>query len=120
MARTFASHNLRVFATARSTEALTKLTSEGIEALPLSVTDPESISKLKETISERTGGRLDYLVNNAGRNYTVPALEIDFDDVRDVFDTNVIAVMRICKEFTPLLMAAKGTIVQIGSCAAIM
>jgi 1-acylglycerone phosphate reductase len=40
--------------------------------------------------------------------------------VRDVFDTNVIAVMRMCVEFSPLLIKAKGTILQIGSVAALM
>lgn len=50
----------------------------------------------------------------------MPALEVDFDEVRDVFDINVIAVMRMCVEFAPLLIAAKGAIVQIGSVAAFM
>ena len=60
------------------------------------------------------------LVNNAGSNYTVPALDVDFDEVNDVFQTNTVAVMRMCQHFAPLLIAAKGTIVQIGSAAALM
>jgi 1-acylglycerone phosphate reductase len=55
-----------------------------------------------------------------GRNYTVPALDVDFDEVEQTFRTNVFGVMRMCKEFAPLLIEAKGTIVQIGSVAGIM
>ena len=86
----------------------------------MEVHKPESITELKRIIEKRTGGGLDFLVNNAGRNYTVPALEVDFDEVQDIFNINVIAVMRMCKEFTPLLIHSKGTIVQIGSLAALM
>ena len=42
------------------------------------------------------------------------------DEVRSLFETNVFAVMQICKEFAPLLIQAKGTIVNIGSIAAHM
>lgn len=75
---------------------------------------------MKEEITKITNGKLDYLVNNAGRNYTVPATDYDFDEVEDLFRANVFGVMRMCKEFTPLLIAAKGTIVQLGSIAGIM
>lgn len=73
--------------------------------------------ELRREIEELTGGKLDYLVNNAGRNYTVPALDVDFDEIQQTFEVNVFSVMRMCKEFAPLLIEAKGTIVQIGSLA---
>jgi 1-acylglycerone phosphate reductase len=81
---------------------------------------PESVSQLKKDVERITDGKLDYLVNNAGRNYTVPALDVDFDEVEETFKTNVFSVMRMCKEFAPLLIEAKGTIIQIGSLAGIM
>jgi len=71
-------------------------------------------------IKTRTDGHLDILVNNAGRNYTVPALDIELDEVRETFETNVYAVMRLCQAFSPLLIEAQGTIVQIGSLAGVM
>lgn len=120
LAREFNSHGLRVLATARQASSISDLADIGIETFALEVTDPESIEKLKEDISSRTGGKLNYLVNNAGRNYTVAALDVDFDEVKSTFDVNVVAVMRMCKEFAPLLISAKGTIVQIGSLAGIM
>jgi hypothetical protein len=63
---------------------------------------------------------LDYLVNNAGRNYTVPATDVDFDEVQQTFEVNVFSVMRMCQTFVPELIKAKGTIVQIGSVSGVI
>jgi len=82
LAREFHAKGLRVFATARKTDSIKDLADLGIETLSLEVTDPESIKALKEEVASRTSGKLDYLVNNAGRNYTVPATDIDFEQVR--------------------------------------
>lgn len=120
LAREFASKGLRVFATARQAESIANLRSYGIEPLSLEVHKQESIEALKAEVISLTGGRLDYLVNNAGRNYTVPGLEIELDDLRLTFEVNVFAVMRMCQAFAPLLIAAKGRIVQIGSVAAVV
>lgn len=120
LVREFHSRGLRVFATARQTTNISDLAGIGVETFSLEVTDPESISNLRQEIVSKTGGKLDYLVNNAGRNYTVAALDADFDEVKLTFDVNVVAVMRMCKAFAPLLIEAKGTIVQIGSLAGIM
>lgn len=117
LALQFHSKGLHVFATARNEKAVTDLKALGIEALQLEVTSPESIAEVKRHISDQTNGSLDYLVNNAGRNYTVPALDVDFPEVQATFETNVFSVMRMCQAFAPLLIQAKGTIVQIGSVA---
>ena len=118
LARAFHSSGLHVFATARNGKALRDLTAIGTEALSLEVTSSANITEIKNHIHERTGGSLDYLVNNAGRDYTVPALDIDFAEVQSVFESNVFAVMRLCQAFAPLLIQSKGTIINIGSVAA--
>lgn len=41
------------------------------------------------------------------------------DEVRQTFETNIIGVIHMCKVFTPLIIEAKGTIVQIGSVAGV-
>ena len=92
----------------------------GIETLSLQVEKAESIKNAKAHIEQLTGGELDFLVNHAGRNYTVPALDIDFDEVHHTFEVNLFSVMRICQEFAPLLIRTKGKIVQIGSIAGIV
>lgn len=111
---------LQVIATARSKDKILDLGPHGITLLAVDVDDPASITQLKKDVIRITDGKLDYLVNNAGRNYTVAALDVDFEEVEQTFRTNVFAVMRMCKEFAPLLIEAKGTIVQIGSIAGIM
>ena len=118
LATQFHSKGLHVFATARSETAITDLRTLGIEALQLDVTSPESVAEVKRHISERTNGSLNYLINNAGRNYTVPALDVEYPEIQATFETNVFSVMRMCQAFAPLLIKAKGTIVQIGSVAA--
>ncbi|KAK5126707.1 hypothetical protein LTR85_009641 [Meristemomyces frigidus] len=117
LAKEFKSQGLRVFATARKAESISDLASQGIETLSLEVNSVENIKAVKEEIASRTGGTLDYLVNNAGRNYTVPATDVDIDEIRETFETNLFSVMMLCQAFAPLLIKAKGTIVQIGSLA---
>ncbi|KAI9828022.1 MAG: hypothetical protein M1832_003549 [Thelocarpon impressellum] len=121
LAREFRAKGLRVLATARAADALSDLEALGIETLSLDVNSARQIAEVRADVERRTGGRgLDVLVNNAGRNYTVPALDVDFDEVRATFETNVYSVMRMCQAFAPLLVAAKGTIVQVGSLAGVM
>lgn len=52
-------------------------------------------------------------------DYTVPAAEVNLSDVRATFDVNFFSVVYICKTFVPLLVQAKGTIIQIGSVAGV-
>ena len=113
----FHSKGLHVFATARNVNAVADLKDRGIEVLQLEVTSSEDVAETQQYISHRTNGSLDYLINNAGRNYTMPALDVDLSEVQATFETNVFAVMRMCQTFAPLLIQAKGTIVQIGSLA---
>lgn len=48
-------------------------------------------------------------------DYTVPAMEVDLQEARQLFETNFFAVILMSQTFLPLLLKAKGTIVQIGS-----
>ena len=50
----------------------------------------------------------------------VPALDYDTAELHELFEANVFAVMHMCKAFVPLLIPARGTIVQTGSVAALM
>ncbi|KAJ7858694.1 NAD(P)-binding protein [Mycena olivaceomarginata] len=124
MAQEYHSQGLRVFATARRPEALVDLTSSGLpemETLELDVTKIESIQAARDRIASLTGGKLDILVNNAGRSYSVPATDVNIDEVKDMFEVNVFGVMRMVQEFAPLLIASgDGRIVNIGSIAGVM
>lgn len=118
LAIAFAQKGVTVFATARKVESLHGLTTKypNIEALSVELADSTSIEKLGEAITKRTGGRLDYLVNNAGAQYQTMCLDADIAKVEEMYQVNLFAVMRMCQLFVPLLrMAPRGRIVQIGS-----
>ncbi|KAM0211343.1 hypothetical protein ACHAQI_005299 [Fusarium lateritium] len=104
-----------VIATVRNTDMIKDLEAPGISVFPLEVTDPKSIGECKEKISQLTGGRLDVLVNNAGRTHTIPALDIDLDDVRATYEVNVFGPMLMVQAFAPLLIEARGLVLNISS-----
>lgn len=114
----FAARGVTVLATARRVESLEDLVShhENIEAFALELGDLESIERLEAAITERTEGRLDFLVNNAGTHYAATAMDSEMDEVMKLFQVNVFSVMRICQLFVPLLRRSpRGRLVQIGS-----
>jgi len=112
----------RVFATARDLTTVQELVDKySIETLHLDVTSIESVGAAVEEISRRTGGKLDVLVNNAGLGIVTPATDLLIDTVvKSMFEVNVFGVMRMVQGFSRLLIAAEGTIVNIGSVAAVM
>jgi 1-acylglycerone phosphate reductase len=117
--RRLTSTGFKVLATVRNPSKYTS-PNQNITYVPLELTSNESIRALRNQVAEITNGRLDILYNNAGRNYVVPALDYEEDELHELFQANVFSVMRICKEFVPLLIEAKGTIVQTGSLAGLM
>ncbi|EXJ69084.1 oxidoreductase [Cladophialophora psammophila CBS 110553] len=121
LALAFHARGLRVFATARTTGRIEDLSQKGIETLALVVDDDVSILTCFKTVEQLTHGHgLDYLVNNAGVSYVMPALDVNVDEAKKIFDVNLFAVMRMCQVFSPLLIKAHGTIVMIGSLAAVI
>lgn len=117
LARQFHTSGYHVIATARSTSALTSLSDLGITVLPLVVDSEDSIQSLAHQIKELCPNGLGFLVNNAGVNLTLPALDVDLDDAKRCFDVNFFAVVRLVQVFAPMLIQARGTIVMIGSLA---
>jgi 1-acylglycerone phosphate reductase len=117
LALEFASRGYCVVATARNAADLLELEKlhPNIVAHELDVRSSESIRVLREEVRKLTGGGLDFLINNAGTHYGSTALDIDADQVRDVFEVNVVAVMLMCQAFAESLITARGVIVQIGS-----
>ncbi|KAM5347959.1 hypothetical protein ACJ41O_007783 [Fusarium nematophilum] len=108
----------RVFATARSPAKVEHLKEMGLEIVHLEVTDLESIKKAAEQVGEATGGKLDILVNNSGVGYRAPLIESDLAAAKACFDVNVWGVLEVTRAFNPMLIATKGTIINIGSVVA--
>ncbi|KAB8237504.1 SDR family oxidoreductase [Aspergillus alliaceus] len=118
LALTFHERGYHVFATARNIEKLTRLKDmPDVTLLTLDVLDQAHIDAAVQAVQKHTGGTLNYLVNNAGRNHFMPVLDEELDFTRKLFDTNVWAPVAITQAFAPLLIRAKGTTVFITSIA---
>ncbi|KAL3458902.1 putative hydroxybutyrate dehydrogenase [Aspergillus heterothallicus] len=120
----FASHRnegtttptFHIFATARSISKMSSLADcPNITLLALDVTSSESIRSAVATVSEATGGKLDYLVNNAGRNQYMPILDEDLDVARELFETNVWGAVAVVQGFRDLVVGARGVVVSVTS-----
>jgi len=68
----------------------------------LDVTDDESVAVAAETVA--AAGGLDVLVNNAGITGShSPAVELTAVDALEVYNTNVVSIVRVTNAFVPLL-----------------
>ncbi|MDQ1041637.1 NAD(P)-dependent dehydrogenase (short-subunit alcohol dehydrogenase family) [Streptomyces sp. V3I8] len=108
-------HN--VVATARDPERIAAGlgTSPRLLAQPLDVTDTTRIQPAVDAAVQRFG-TIDVLVNNAGRGLLGPMEETTEEQVRALFDLNVLAVVNLTRAVLPVMRAQRsGRIVNIGS-----
>lgn len=94
----------------RGEKAAAQLREDAIDAyaVTLDVTRDDSVRAAFQTLSDRGGG-LDVLVNNAGislGDYGPPSQE-KLDDVRGMFEVNVLGPIRVTQTFLPLLRKSK-------------
>jgi NADP-dependent 3-hydroxy acid dehydrogenase YdfG len=116
-ARSLAAAGFQVVAAARRLERCEEVAREvGGRALRLDVTDPGSVAALADELPE-----LSVLVNNAGGALgLVPVAEAEEENWRQMYETNVMGVMRVTKALLPGLERGDGGhIVVIGSVAGV-
>lgn len=88
-------------------------------ALPLDMTDPASIKSFAADVKKRFG-KIDVLVNNAGKALGLVAVADAPDDADwiDMWEVNVLGLLRMTRACMPLLRKARyGHIVNLGSIA---
>ncbi len=116
MAREFARQGYRVVLAARSADRLARLAGElsaagaGCEAIVLDVTDAASVRSAVEATLARFGG-LDVLVCNAGLGLRGAVHRLSLEDLRYVFDVNVLGVVRCVQAAVPAMAARGGGLV---------
>ncbi|KAJ7625329.1 hypothetical protein DFH06DRAFT_742855 [Mycena polygramma] len=89
---------------------LVKLSRRNVTVLEADITDPRALMVAATEVSKATGGKLDYLINNAGKSNhpgfridNFPSPEALEHDMLDNFKTNTIGVVHTINAFLPLL-----------------
>ena len=107
-----------VVATARKVAALDDLAGAHpgqVDALPLDVTDPAAIDATVQDVIARHG-RIDVLVNNAGRSHVGAAEETTDAELRDLFEVHLFGPAALTRAVLPHMRSRRaGAIVQMSS-----
>lgn len=107
-----------VVATVRNLDALTELTKEfpsNLLVLKLDVTDKEASFEAIET-AKKHFGTIDVLINNAGYGHIGAVEELNEQDVRAQFETNVLGSLWTTQAVLPIMREQNsGHIIQLSS-----
>jgi len=108
--------NYRVFATARKTADVERLTAAGFESLLLDLADPVSIRTAVDDIMERTNGTLDALFNNGAYGQPGAVEDLSRDVLREQFETNLFGWHELTNQVIPVMRRqGYGRIIQNSS-----
>lgn len=108
-----------VFAGVRKEHDAQVLKQEGFSGLIpviLDVTNTHTIAEASQKVHEAVGAAgLVGLVNNAGVGVTAPIELVPLEELRRQFDINVIGQVAVIQAFLPLIRAARGRVINVGS-----
>lgn len=106
-----------VVATARRVGDIEDLAGDGVEVLPLDVTDEAARRRAVDEVQDRFG-RIDRLVNNAGFGAGLPIEETPLETMRGIFEVNLFGLHRLTQMVLPGMRArGEGRIVNVSSVA---
>ncbi|MEI9978541.1 MAG: SDR family oxidoreductase [Edaphobacter sp.] len=120
-AETLATSGHKVFAGFRSTDGAKKqvadeLKKKNIEILNLDVTEQHSVDSAVKLLLEKSEGKLDVVINNAGMASAGISEGFTPEQTRTLFEVNVFGVQRILRATLPVLRAQKsGLVINVGS-----
>ena len=111
----------RVAATSRNAQKLKEAVSviDAERFLPMAV-DLNNVDCINESVQQTIAafGRIDVVVNNAGYGMTGTIEEIAEQDIRNIFNVNVLASINVTKSILPLMREQRsGYIINMGSVA---
>lgn len=103
----FANHGWRVIATMRNPQKAGELADlPNVVIMPLDLMNPEQIRETSQTALAEYD--VDVLFNNAGYGMMGPFEKLPEDEIRKLFDTDVIGTMLVTQQFIPHFKARKG------------
>lgn len=116
-ARTLKARGWRVLATARNAEDIQRLIEEeGVEALPIDLSDPTSVSVCAEEALKRTDDRLFALFNNAAFAQVGAVEDLSTALFRRQLEVNLVATHELTRRVVPSMRRnGEGRIVQCSS-----
>ena len=120
-AETLSKSGHKVFAGFRSVEGARKqiadeLKAKNIEILKVDVTDQASVDNAIVQLLEKSGNKLDVVVNNAGMASAGLSEGFTAEQARDLFEVNVFGVQRVMRATLPVLRAKRaGLVINVGS-----
>ncbi|KAG4422311.1 hypothetical protein IFR04_004577 [Cadophora malorum] len=117
LAEVFHEKGYHVFATLRNPSNLPESLSQApdVTVLTLDVLSSSSIAAAVDSVTKVTGGKLDVLLNNSGLGLSAPALDTPIEEAKKIFDLNFWAPMAMLQALAPLLIKAKGCVVNNAS-----
>ena len=121
-ARLLARHGVKVALVSRSKEKLENLSAElpGSLPVPADMTLAHEVKRMVERTWEHFG-RIDILINNAGRGYDAPVEKTDIGIFRYIYDLNVVGPLVAMQQVIPLMRKqGGGTILNLSSGTALM
>lgn len=120
MAETLAREGFLVYAGARKDEDLAELDAiDNVRAVRLDVTSQDDVDAAVALV-RKEGRGLWGLVNNAGVAISGPVAQLGDEDLEFLMGVNVNGVVRVTREFLPLIIESKGRIVTTGSISGIL
>ena len=107
----------KVFANVRKEKDATELAKiSNITPLLFDVTKKEEIDTAIQSLQEQIS-QLDILINNAGIGKGGPLMDMPEEVLRENFEVNVFGLFNVTKACFPLLLKAKGRVINISSVA---
>ncbi len=114
-ARRLASEGHKVFGLSRR-----KLNDEPFTSISCDITDYAQVKKVLKEINDEVH-HIDALINNAGMGISGAAEYATEEDIKRIFDVNLLALINACKEITPYLKKnGGGKIINVSSVAAVI
>ncbi|CAI5492262.1 unnamed protein product [Closterium sp. Naga37s-1] len=115
LAEEYARRGAKVFATARSVEAMDGLQEQGVSTVKLDVTKEDDIKSAVDVIV-KSAGQIDILVNNAGVLIMGPVADLPLSSWRHGFETNLLGAVAMAQAVFPHMAERRsGCIVNISS-----